>query len=268
MLVVTLQLNHKMSANIVDTPNAIARLIDDIVNASGTPYIYVDLEGIDLSRQGSISMIQLLVPPAPVVHLVDVFGLQGQVFDTVGTTDKTLKDVLESAQYAKVFFDVRNDSDALFSHFGVDLKGVIDLQLIEYATRPRAGRFIKGLAKCISEDYHMSLAERRTWELVKEAGQKLFAPERGGNYAVFNERPLPNALQDYCVQDVLVLPKLLYAYATKLQPYMAVQVIDESRKRVAQSQGIHYNGKGAHMAVAPSFKWTKYIQYSLVMYSY
>lgn len=201
------------------------------------------------------------MPPAPVVHLVDVFRLQGHAFDTVGTTEKTLKNLLED-QYIKIFFDVRNDSDALFSHFGVKLNGVIDLQLVEYASRPRAGRLVKGLAKCISEDCHWGLAERRKWTLIKEAGQKLFAPEKGGTYAVFHERPLPDALQDYCVQDVMVLPKLLSAYAAKLQSHMAVQVLDESRKRISHSQEVHFNGKGSHMALAPSFRWTRYVRKS------
>ena len=157
-----------------------------------------------------------------------------------------------------MFFDVRNDSDALFSHFGVDLKGIIDLQLIEFATRPNGGRFLKGLAKCISEENSLSFAERRQWTSVKEAGQKLFAPEKGGSYSVFDKRPLPIALQEYCAQDVMVLPKLLTTYASKLQPHMAVQVVGESRRRVAQSQGSSYNGKGRHMAVAPSFQRNRY----------
>lgn len=249
-----------MSASIVDTPEAVAKLIDDIVNRTRTPFIFVDLEGINLSREGSISLMQLLVPPAPVVHLVDIFTLKGQAFDTVGTAGNTLKDLLESEQYVKIFFDVRNDSDALFSHFKVSLAGVVDLQLVEYATRPRAGRFIKGLAKCIAEDYHWNPAERRKWTLAKEAGQKLFAPEKGGAYSVFNERPLPDALQEYCVQDVTVLSKLLSTYAAKLQSHMAVQVLDESKRRVAKSQGLDFNGQGSHMALAPSFRWARYVR--------
>lgn len=246
-----------MSANFIDTVDALTRMVDDIVSTTTTPFIFVDLEGIDLSRHGSISILQLLIPPTPVVHLVDIFRMQGHAFESPGTKDKTLKDILESDQYVKVFFDVRNDSDALFSHFGVDLKGVLDLQLVEYASRPTAGRLIKGLAKCISEDHQMGCTESRKWTQVKEAGQKLFAPERGGAYAVFNERPLPEALRDYCVQDVMILPKLLVGYANRLQPHMAVQVIDESSKRVLQSQAAHFNGQGRHMALAPSFRWSR-----------
>jgi exonuclease 3'-5' domain-containing protein 1 len=252
-----------MAANLVDTPEAVVKVVDGIVDAIRTPLIFVDLEGINLSRQGSISLMQILLPPAPVVHLLDLFSLQDQTFTTAGTAKKTLKDILQSEQYIKVFFDVRNDSDALFSHHGVDLNGVVDLQLMEYASRPRAGRFIKGLAKCISEDYSWTSDERHRWNLVKEAGQKLFAPEKGGSYSVFNERPLLKELVEYCIQDVLALPRLLCKYADRLGPHMVVQVLGEGRRRVAESQGVSFNGTGRHMALAPSFQWARYSDTSM-----
>jgi exonuclease 3'-5' domain-containing protein 1 len=36
------------------------------------PHVYVDLEGIRLSRYGSISLMTLFVPPQNCVYLVDV----------------------------------------------------------------------------------------------------------------------------------------------------------------------------------------------------
>ena len=249
-----------MSGNLVDTCEAVASLVDSISQATTTPLLFVDLEGVNLSRHGSISIMQLLMPPSPVVHLLDVCTLQASAFDTPGTKGQTLRSLLESDRYGKVFFDVRNDSDALFGHFGLHLKGVIDLQLVEYASRPRPGKFIKGLAKCISESGQMSMAQTQEWTRVKEAGQKLFAPEKGGKYEVFNHRPLNAALRDYCVQDAMVLPKLLLVYSERLQPHMAAQIYEESQKRVALSQSPTFNGTGMHMAVAPSFRWTRYVQ--------
>lgn len=246
-----------MSAHIIDTCDAVVELIDSITNATTAPLIFVDLEGINLSRHGSISIMQLLIPPIPVVHLIDVLTLQANAFDTPGTKGQTLKILLESDRYGKVFFDVRSDSDALFSHFGLHLRGVIDLQLVEYASRPRPGKYIKGLAKCISEDGHMSMIQAREWARVKEVGRNLFAPEKGGSYEVFNKRPLVAALRDYCVQDVMVLPKLLSVYAEHLQTHMAAQIYEEGQRRVALSQSPGFNGIGPHMAVAPSFTWTR-----------
>ena len=85
-----------------------------------------------------------------------------------------MKAILESEQFPKVFFDVRNDSDGLYSHFQIKLSGVVDLQLLEFATRGVLGKYLKGLSKCISETTALSWAESRE---VKEAGQKLFDPE-------------------------------------------------------------------------------------------
>ncbi|KAJ4307242.1 hypothetical protein N0V88_000623 [Collariella sp. IMI 366227] len=132
------------------------------------PSLYLDLEGVNLSRHGTISILQIYSDTVP-----------------------------------KVFFDVRNDSDALFAHFGVRLSGVRDLQLMELAARspgePR--RLVSGLAKCIDRHAGLGLAERREWMAGKEAG-----------YEVFEERPLREEVRAYCVQDVKVLPMLWRRY--------------------------------------------------------
>lgn len=49
----------------------------------------------------------------------------------------SLQSILESPKTPKVFFDVRTDSDALFAQFGIKLAGIIDLQLMELASRSR-----------------------------------------------------------------------------------------------------------------------------------
>ncbi len=91
-----------------------------------------------------------------------------------------------------MFFDVRNDSDALFSHFGIRMKGVIDLQLMESASR-RTGangkRFLASLGKCIQRDSGLSDEEKKIWETSKNKGKKLFAPEEGGRYRISMSAP-------------------------------------------------------------------------------
>ena len=41
-----------------------------------------------------------------------------------------------------------------------------------------------------------------TWKKVKEAGNRLFAPEKGGSYNIFETRPLDPRILAYCAQDV------------------------------------------------------------------
>jgi exonuclease 3'-5' domain-containing protein 1 len=243
-----------MSDTIIDTVDLVRKLIEDIENSQPCPpFIFMDLEGVNLSRHGSVAIMQVLVPPVRQVHLVDVHRLKALAFETPSTGGLTLKAILESEQFPKVFFDVRNDSDALYSHFQIKLSGVVDLQLLEFATRGVRGKYLKGLSKCISETTALSWAESREWREVKEAGQKLFDPEQGGRYEVFHERPLPLALVNYCVQDVLYMPKLLLSYAGRLQPLPASQVQLETISRILLSQSPHFNGKGRHMAVGPTF---------------
>lgn len=153
----------------------------------------------------------------------------------------------------KVFFDVRNDSDALFAHYGVNLAGIQDLQLMELATRSHRKAFVTGLAKCIEKDAPMTYSERQTWRQVKESGKRHFAPELGGSYEVFNMRPLPEKIKQYCVQDVQFLPKLWKLYNNKMTPRVRDWVLRESAKRVVLSQSPTYTEQGRGQAIAPAF---------------
>jgi hypothetical protein len=76
----------------------------------------------------------------------------------------TLKEVLESPCTPKIFFDIRNDADALFAHFGIHLRGTMDLQLLENFKRHHCHentRLVHGLAKCVREDSRMKPEEKR-----------------------------------------------------------------------------------------------------------
>lgn len=162
-----------------------------------------------------------------------------------------MKTIFESASIPKVFFDVRNDSDALFSNYGICLAGIQDLQVMEFATRGVRGRFLSGLSKCIEKDLIMSFAERQAWKATKEKGLDLFAPERGGTYEVFNTRPLSDEIALYCAQDVRYMPKLWVSYSAKLSMALAGKVKAATEGRVRLSQGKSYNGQGRHMALGP-----------------
>jgi exonuclease 3'-5' domain-containing protein 1 len=196
---------------LIDTATAMSALVDTLDGQPTTPpSFYIDLEGVNLSRHGTISILQIYVLPHLKAYLVDIHALGEKAFSTLGSaTGHTFKGILESETIPKVFFDVRNDSDALFSHFQIRLAGVQDLQLMELAMRtfPR-GRYVNGLARCIEYHASLSAAERSAWTATKERGTRLFALERGGSYQVFNERPLSEEIRRYCVQDVHLLPRL------------------------------------------------------------
>ncbi|CZT53177.1 uncharacterized protein RSE6_14640 [Rhynchosporium secalis] len=203
---------------LVDTSGTIAILVEALAKLPTIPpSLFLDLEGANLSRHGSPSILQIHVSPAGQTFLIDINTLGNEAFTTPGTSGQTLKTILESTSIPKVFFDVRNDSDALFSHYGINLACIHDLQLMELASRDFGRKFVSGLAKCIVTDLSLTASERKTCKETKEKGLNFFAPERGGSYEVFNLRPLPEAVSLYCIQDVHFMPRLWKLYNSKLR---------------------------------------------------
>ena len=88
----------------------------------------------------------------------------------IGKGEKTLQSILESAVVPKVFFDVRNDFEPLYAHFGIALQCVQDVQLMEVASRLGPKKFVSGLPKCIERDAPITLQEKQTWKAVKDTG--------------------------------------------------------------------------------------------------
>ena len=109
-----------IKTDIINTTKEIGDLVDWLVlrHAPPVPYsptMYIDLEGVNLCREGSLSILTLLIDtgiPTRRVYLIDVHVLGAQAFNTTGIKQKkTLKDILQDEKIPKVFFDVRNDSD-------------------------------------------------------------------------------------------------------------------------------------------------------------
>jgi exonuclease 3'-5' domain-containing protein 1 len=255
-----------VKTEIVDTTEQIGDLVDWLTfrHAPPVPYsptMYIDLEGVDLCREGSLSILTLLIDtgiPTRRVCLIDVHTLGAQAFNTAGAKRTTLKDILQDEKIPKVFFDVRNDSDALFAHFGVALQRVEDVQLMESATRKTTAsrKFLNGLTKCVENNLFMSFGGSglASWKLAKEKGERLFKAEHGGSYDVFNQRPIPEDISSYCVGDVQYLPELREKFWTQRAYQWRDLVIEESKKRVATSQRSDYQPHGPDRAMAP---WSK-----------
>ncbi|KAK3615502.1 hypothetical protein LTR22_027413 [Elasticomyces elasticus] len=149
----------------LDTSTALEKFLSDLGNSDGQPpRLYMDLEGNNLSRNGTLSLVTIMLEREKKVYLVAVTTLWRDAFTTAGADGHTLKSVLESINIFKVFFDVRNDSDALFGHYEICIAGIKDLQLMELASRNFSKRNINGLAKCTKRD-----TERLSRTLFKAA---------------------------------------------------------------------------------------------------
>ncbi|KAK8097765.1 3'-5' exonuclease [Apiospora kogelbergensis] len=228
-----------VKAFFVDTPAGVSDVVGRLSAVTRDDCLYVDLEGVDLSRYGTVSLLIIYCPTARQIFVLDVFMLQAAAFDTQGPGDSglSIRGILESKEYCKAFFDVRNDSDALFHHYGVGLRNVEDLQLMENATRPDGQRnIINGLAKSMGWRGILSRAERAQWDRCKTAGKAMFNPATGGSFDVFNARPLDPAILSYCVGDVYYLPRLRKKHWGSLSQAWRLKLQKATQARVLESQ--------------------------------
>ncbi|RDL31811.1 uncharacterized protein BP5553_09213 [Venustampulla echinocandica] len=118
----------------IDLELDLVALLDNIANLPvDPPSLHLDLEGIDLGRHGPISILPLRTAPTQKTCLIDIHSLGRAAFSTTSNSGTSLKTTLESSTIPKVAFDIRNDSDAVFSLFRVSVDCTKDLQLMELA---------------------------------------------------------------------------------------------------------------------------------------
>lgn len=130
--------------------------------------VYLDFEGKSLSRNGSISLLTIFNPLQPTIWVIDVATLGPAAFTTTTRNpEHSLKSILEGPRPVKALWDVRNDADALWALFHVKLAKVIDIQLLENASRRGDKTFLSGLSKAIQYDARLGLRERERWLRVK-----------------------------------------------------------------------------------------------------
>jgi exonuclease 3'-5' domain-containing protein 1 len=261
-ILVTLQ-NSRMSTEsprsvtvFISSTTSLILLLDSLVNLPvDPPSLYFDLEGARLGRLGSLSLLVLYVAPQRTTYIIDVHSLGADTFTTENSDGNSLRAVLQSPTLPKVFFDIRNDSDALYSHYNISVNAIIDIQLLELATRDHSMAYVAGLAKCIKRDSTASAAVKLSWQRTKETVSRLYDPYKGGNFDVFNERPLKPEILRYCNQDVELLPSLWQVYSSKLRlPDMACwrQMVREAAKeRIQLSQSKNYDGQAKSKVYGP-----------------
>lgn len=247
---------------LVDTPDTLDTFLNNLPPA-GT--LYMDLEGNRLSRHGTLDIMTILpqperetrnAPPAPAqsdAYVVNVHKLGAATFDHGAPS---LRAILEGTTHTKAFWDVRNDSDALYAHFGVALAGVVDVQLLELlgGTRPARMRRerVCGLQQAVGMGTALTLQERAGWVAAKQVGQVLFRPDAGGSYGVFQEQELSGEVLAYCANDVRCLPALRWEYERRIK---GKEKLERARvaaaARVQESWGVGYDPYGKDRAQSP-----------------
>ena len=216
--------------------------------------MFCDQEGNKMDRNGTLSLLQISFAALDITFIFDVTVLGSIVFERRVFCGQSLRQVLEDPMVVKVYFDVRNDSDAIFAHFGIHLRGIIDLQLMELACRgircePTG---LQSLAKCIELHLGPGLAtdEYLEWCQAKAAGRK-YCDKHG--WAGYDERPLPEVLAKYAAQDTIYMPHLYAVYLWKLQecPMLMALIIRASQKRADDSLHANYQSGGPGKGLGP-----------------
>lgn len=209
---------------LVDTIDKIKVAVKDLLSSK---YISVDIEGVNLCRDGRISIIQVATT-SKFVYLFDITKLRHDAF-IYG-----LKEVLESSTITKVFFDIRADSDTLYHQFKVLPNNVLDCQVaFMRAPERRFSRYNIGFKRALQCTDCITNEQEREMIRIKEEGRRLFAPEFGGSFEVFDQRPIPPILLDYLITDTIVLLDLLQEQLilSGLTEYKLAKISEKRMKR-------------------------------------
>eukprot|EP00240_Pyramimonas_obovata_P003895 CAMPEP_0118937576 /NCGR_PEP_ID=MMETSP1169-20130426/23168_1 /TAXON_ID=36882 /ORGANISM="Pyramimonas obovata, Strain CCMP722" /LENGTH=372 /DNA_ID=CAMNT_0006881249 /DNA_START=322 /DNA_END=1440 /DNA_ORIENTATION=+ len=185
--------------------------------------VAMDIEGVDLNRNGKVCVIQIAASKDGKVYLFDISTLGKGAMEEGG-----LKALLENAAVEKLLYDCRADSDALFHIYGVELENIADIQVLYTRWLSNDDKFLHGLQKALSESGIISEADLAAVEKVKATGKQLFAPEKGGSYDVWEKRPLHESLVNYCVADV--------KYLFEMKAKWGSVVADDELKKISQER--------------------------------
>jgi len=163
--------------------------------------IAVDCEGVELSRFGSVTLVNIAVRGQ--VYLIDVLKIGNTAYDG------GLRSILEDRSIQKLMFDCREDADALKHLHNVRLDGVLDVQLLEVMNRINCRGYttIRSLKHCIE----LFLSDRTMLE-VKLKGRSSMSQDN----KLWEKRPLSEDILKYASIDVLALFKLYDALCNRV----------------------------------------------------
>lgn len=180
-----------------------------------------DLEGVNLGRQGQVTLLQLAVDES-CVFCFDILmlgpALLGQNF---------LGPLFMSPHMVKLCFDCRVDGDVLHTHFGIHIPHVYDIQVL-YTMLFQANndRFLKGLRHVLQTSGIISCPYRLHHILAAKTKIKTLMT---ANANLFQMRPVTTELLQYCSSDVVFLLRM-YRHWHHLIPH--AKIVDLSMGRL------------------------------------
>lgn len=167
---------------------------------SKEPIVAADGEGINLSRTGPLTLLQIGTASGR-VYLFDILR-EPRMF-----SDGGLGEFLENESIVKVMHSSKNDGEALFWQFGVTLREVFDTQVAQMILDRADGRRYPPRLK-LADVVTVHCPEKSgIVELEKNSIQTKWNKTEGEYWA---QRPLTKEMKDYASNDVIVLIPEVY----------------------------------------------------------
>lgn len=223
--------------NLIDSFGCLMKLLCHLEQIIGIPEaaVAVDFEGVKLCRHGPLCLVQMTCSDDPrLVYVLDVHVLGRRAFSMQTPQGTSMKGLLEEQSIRKVWFDPRNDVDALFHQFGIMPKGIFDLQLAEVADRRNRGlnvHYVQGLYKCLTQCPALLSEQKVFAERINTLGKSLFEPQNGGNYEVFQQRPLNPVILVYAAHDSRYMLVLYEQYVQSIGQAWVARVLRAGDQR-------------------------------------
>jgi hypothetical protein len=93
-----------MNIELVDNTAALGHLLDTLTELQdGQLHLYMDLEGNDLCKSGTLSIVTILVEQRQTTWLVDISAMGQEAFTIAGNTGRTMKQMKMLSKYSSIF---------------------------------------------------------------------------------------------------------------------------------------------------------------------
>jgi len=219
--------------------------LEDICFKNGHDVVLgVDFEGVKLCRAGELCLIQMTCSDDPrTVYVLDIYSLGHRAFSLATSHGLTLKSILEDRAIRKVWFDPRNDVDALYHQFGIMPEAIFDLQLAEVADRRARGlpvQYVQGLQKCLNNCPSLDSEQKNFADKINKLGKQLFEPNCGGDYEIFRRRPLHPVILVYSAHDSRYMLLLYQHYLGAIPQEWVQRVLDGGDQRARWCLHVEY----------------------------
>lgn len=232
--------------HLVDTFGCLLKLLCHLETAcNGHRHcLAVDFEGVRLNRSGPLCLVQITCSDDPtLVYIMDVHVLKHRSFTMESPGGTSMRKLLADRSVRKVWFDPRNDADALYHQFQILPQGIFDLQLAEVADRRSRGlnvTYVSGLQKCLSQCPNLGIEERHFAKEISRIGKSLYEPQNGGSYEVFRSRPLNPVILVYAAHDSRYMLLLYDQYTSSIGDQWIGRVLDAGDVRAQQCLNLEY----------------------------